>query len=368
MNLIGSLASLAMVVCSAVAADTQTAEDSALLVDPSLNRAENECLGLQAQALLGLAEETLERHPPGLPEPPERALTLHLLDAVLHDAYAPQRAPVREFFHNRIRVAADQIASTAVGEGARLWKLYNHGFVVRTASVTIAFDLTRARLWRSEGFELPDSLATAIADQCDALFISHRHGDHADEWVAQAFLDQDKPVVAPPEVWRDRPIHARLTHLDRIPHRLQGLAVQDGGLELQVVVFPGHQGPDIENNVSLVFLPEGISVAHFGDQWDGGNDFDWIDQVGARHRVDVMLPNCWTSDIARTVKGFDPELVITGHENEMGHSIDHREPYWLTYQRRIGSDRFGGSRLIGYDNPLLVMTWGESYHYMPGTQ
>jgi hypothetical protein len=79
----------------------------------------------------------------------------------------------------------------------------------------------------------------------------------------------------------------------------------------------------------------------------------------------VILPNCWTTDIARAVRGFDPELVITGHENEMGHTIDHREPYWLTYQRQTGSDRSGGSRLVGYDKPLLVMTWGESYHYLP---
>jgi len=33
----------------------------------------------------------------------------------------------------------------------------------------------------------------------------------------------------------------------------------------------------------------------------------------------------------------------------------------------IGSDRFGGSALVGYDKPLLVMTWGESYHYQPPT-
>ncbi len=75
------------------------------------------------------------------------------------------------------------------------------------------------------------------------------------------------------------------------------------------------------------------------------------------------MPNCWTSDIVRVVKGFNPALVITGHENEMGHTIDHREPYWLTYQRREGSDRFGGSSELGYNTPLILMTWGESYHY-----
>jgi hypothetical protein len=49
----------------------------------------------------------------------------------------------------------------------------------------------------------------------------------------------------------------------------------------------------------------------------------------------------------------------------MGHTIDHREPYWLTYQRRSGSARFGGDPDVGYETPLVLMTWGESYHYEP---
>ena len=115
----------------------------------------------------------------------------------------------------------------------------------------------------------------------------------------------------------------------------------------------------------IVFTPEDISFVQTGDQWDGGNDFDWIDAVGQHHRVDVLMPNCWSMDIVRLIQGFDPQLVITGHENEMGHTIDKRVPYWLTYERKTGSDSYGGSRTEGYDKPLVVMTWGESYHYKP---
>ena len=89
-----------------------------------------------------------------------------------------------------------------------------------------------------------------------------------------------------------------------------------------------------------------------GDQ-SNNDDFEWIDEVSKNHSVDVLLPNCWTTDIVRVTRGFKPALIITGHENEMGHTIDHRE----------GSDRFGGSRDVGYDTPLILMTWGESYHY-----
>jgi hypothetical protein len=52
------------------------------------------------------------------------------------------------------------------------------------------------------------------------------------------------------------------------------------------------------------------------------------------------------------IRGFSPKLVITGHENELGHSVDHREPFWLTYDRLHESPA-----------PFLMMTWGESFHY-----
>jgi L-ascorbate metabolism protein UlaG (beta-lactamase superfamily) len=332
------------------------------LVDPSLTLAENQHLDAQAQALLTAVDATLQRHTPALPEPSERRLALLTLDAVLHDEYAPSRPPVQAFLERRIARAVEQIVSTRIRSGARIWKMYNHGFVVRTASVTFAFDLVSARNVGSDGFRIPDELIEQLAEQCDALFISHRHSDHADELVARAFLGRGKPVVAPPEVWQGRPIHSRLTHLKRVAHEKQVLLVKNGAQRLRIACYPGHQGASIENNVPLVFTPEDLSFAQFGDQ-SNSDDFAWIDRVRDHHEVDVLLPNCWTTDIVRAVAGFDPAVVITGHENEMGHTIDHREPYWLTYKRRSGSARFGGDPDVGYETPLLLMTWGESYHY-----
>ena len=336
----------------------------ARLIDPSLTLAANLHVDAQAEALLATIDATLQRHTPALPEPSERRLALLTLDAVLHDEYAPSRPPVQAFLERRIARAVEQITRTQVRSGARIWKLYNHGFVVRTRSVTFAFDLVSGRNVGSDGFRIPDALVEQLADQCDALFISHRHGDHADELVAQTFLDRGKPVVAPTQVWEGRPIHARLTHLKRVAHELQALPVQGGARRLRVVGYPGHQGASIENNVPLVFTPENLSFGHFGDQ-SNNDDFAWIDTVADHHEVDVLLPNCWTTDIVRAVDGFDPAVVITGHENEMGHTIDHREPYWLTYERRSGSARFGGDPDVGYQAPLVLMTWGESYHYEP---
>lgn len=308
----------------------------------------------QDKITLNMVDEALAKYPPSLNEPLERRMAMLMLDGVLHEEKAAHRTSVQKFLQERITLSVNQMQQSIVKEGAKIWKLYNHGFVIRTASVTIGFDIVRAHSAKAEGFIITDELMKKVIEQCDALFISHRHGDHADSWVAQAFIDQDKPVVAPPEVWQSQPIHEEITHLKRESHIVQHLKIQKGKQNLSVVNYPGHQGSSIENNVPLVFTPEGMSFVQTGDQSGPSTDWEWIDEVGASNKVDVLFPNCWTPDIHRMVKGFQPQLVITGHENEMGHTIDHRESNWLTY-----------TRLKGSTTPFLLITWGESYHYLP---
>jgi len=308
----------------------------------------------QDKITLDIVVQALTKYPPSIAEPLERKMAMLMLDGVLHEEQAAHRPSVQKFLIDRIELVAKELQRTKVKEGAMIWKLYNHGFIVRTASVTFAFDLVRAHSAKAEGFVIANELMQQVIDQCDALFISHRHRDHGDILVAQSFIDQDKPVVAPPEVWQDQPIHKNITHLKREPHTLQVLQIQNGKQKLKVVNYPGHQGSDIENNVPLVLTPEGMSFAQTGDQSGPSGDWNWIDQVGFHNRVDILFPNCWTPQIHRMVKGFQPQLVITGHENEMGHTIDHRESNWLTY-----------TRLKGAPAPFLLVTWGESYHYIP---
>ena len=90
-------------------------------------------------------------------------------------------------------------------------------------------------------------------------------------------------------------------------------------------------------------------------------DYEWIDQVAKHHKVDVLMPNAWTMDILRIAKGFNPKLVMPGHEIEMGHTVWDRLPYWgddayleLTYEK-LKKSKY----------PVLAAVWGESYHYIP---
>lgn len=335
-------------------------------VDPNLNAREDAYLNRQANAFLEQAQLTLSKLPPQYPEPRERFQALLLLDAVLHDVHAAQRLPVQHFFRSRMETALRELETSRVDQGARIWKLYNMGFIVRTRTATVAFDLVRGSSARCPEFALPSEIMERFVAQCDALFISHRHGDHVDEGVARAFFAQGKPVVAPPQVWAGKPFHSSITHLKREANLEQTLPIQKGSRELKVVIFPGHQMEEVENNVSLVIMPEGLSFAHLGDQINEGAfmpDYAWINQVAKRHHVDVLLPPCWTNELLRIAEGFHPELVLPGHENELGHPIDDRVPFWgdsqflqLTYPE-LKRSHF----------PVIVMAWGESIGYRPGT-
>jgi len=331
-------------------------------IDTTLNKTQNIFLNTQAEAFLSQVNNVISKYPPDYPESEARKSALLLLDAVLHDLYASHRPPVQSFLKSRIKKAIDEIENTKITSGACIWKLYNHGFVIKTKSVTLGFDLVSGIDVNVKGFTIPDEDIRRLVSQCDVLFVSHLHDDHAEESVAQFFIDQGKPVVAPKEVWKDKSIYTHITHLERVPHTEQTLLIQNKKQNLKVVVYPGHQGLDIENNVYLVSTPEGLSFSQMGDQ-SNNDDFEWIDKVGSNHAVDVLMPNCWTNNIVRVAKGFNPRLIITGHENEMGHTIDHREPYWLTYQRKNGLYKPDGIMDIGYDTPLIIMTWGESYLY-----
>ena len=333
-------------------------------IDPGLNEKEDAYMTRQAAALLDSARATLREHPPRYPEPEQRRLALLVLDGVFHDKYAAYRKPVQEFFRSGFQRVIANMTDTPVTDGAMIYKLYNMAFVVRTPGATIAFDLTRGGSAKAPGFTLPDDLMKQLVDQCDVLFISHRHGDHTDKVVAQMFIDAGKPVVAPPQVWADEPIGQTVTRLEREAHTLQTLPIKGGQAELKVVVYPGHQMRETENNVTLVFMPDGMSFCHLGDQINEGDfmeDYAWIDEVAKHHRVDVFMPNCWTNELYRIVQGIDPKLVLPGHENELGHPVDDRVPYW-------GDEEFlnlTNRQLRESSYPLIVMTWGEWFHYVP---
>ena len=330
--------------------------------DPQLSQEDNDYLDRQAKVFLDTVQSILSKYLPAIPENRERGIAKLLMDAVFHERYAAFRKPVQLFFHARVNKVIKELEETTVQEGVRIWKIYNMGFIARTKTVTLAFDLVSGITSGSQDFAMNPDEIDRIVRQCDALLITHYHQDHAEKSIAERFIESGLPVLAPEQVWANDPVHSKILHPDRTADKTQKLKLKNNTLD--IVVYPGHQWRSIDNNVYLVKTPEGITLAHTGDQINEGDfmiDYDWIDEVAKNHHVDVLMPIAWTMDIFRIVKGFNPELVLPGHELELGHTVWDRLPYW-------GDDEYlklNYLELKASKYPVVVMIWGESYQYYP---
>ena len=228
----------------------------------------------------------------------------------------------------------------------KIYKIYNDGFVARAKSVTIAFDVVRGAL-KGEPIVSNEQI-TAIVDKCDVLFLTHNHSDHVDRYVVDMFIAAGKPVVAASEILQGV---EGVTHYRSESDILDVTVALKNGEELAVKIYPGHQS-EMMCNVYAVTTPDGLTVVQTGDQYNK-EDFWWISKVKEQKpAIDALLINCWSMDIAEAIKGFNPRYVLTGHENEMGHTIDHREAFWLTFQK-----------LQPVEHDYVVMAWGEWFEF-----
>ena len=292
-------------------------------------------------------DDTLNRHPPALPEPDARRRALLMLDEPLHVRSAPNEPALNAFLNRRIERAVREIETEVVTRGMTLWKLYNHGFVIKTPMITLGFDLHQGGF---ESFHIETARFDRILQATQALFVSHDHMDHADAYAIPRMVALGKPVIVPYGLWEGDPLYPTLIKPERHWTLENRLTLDDSTVTFRV--FPGHQGTELLNNVTLVELPDGLTVMHTGDQSYAEDFAVWIDRVRDLFAVDVLLPNCWSTDLPRLIRGVDPGLVITGHENEMTHTMDHRESFSKTYRH-----------LADVRTPAPVLAWGERYHY-----
>ncbi|MFA6271468.1 MAG: hypothetical protein WC657_09795, partial [Candidatus Paceibacterota bacterium] len=170
--------------------------------DPQLSQKDNDYLDRQAAVFLDTVKAVLAKYPPVVKEGKERSYAKLLLDAVFHEKFAAFRKPAQDFFHTQNGKLIKELETAKITRGARIWKIYDMGFIVRTKTITIAFDLVSGITSGSKDFALSDEMVDNLVKQCDILFISHKHADHAEKAVAARFIAAGKPVVSPEQVWR----------------------------------------------------------------------------------------------------------------------------------------------------------------------
>ena len=295
----------------------------------------------QTARTLDLVDKALVEFPPITGNGTTRRLALYNVDAILHNTTFDKSEPLMGYVESRMQQVIDGLKAPLDAEMS-IYKLYNHGFIVCTQSATVAFDMVMGSTYQL----IPDNLMEQLVDLCDILFLSHKHRDHVDPGVVKMFTDRGKQVVAPDEAL---PENKEITHFRK--EQIADLNINLPKAKLSVKVLPGHQ-EELQNNIYVITTPENLTFVQTGDQYHG-EDVPWIANVKKDiPEVDVLLINCWAMELKTHVDGFSPKLVITGHENEMGHTIDHREAYWMSY---LKLDE------LGY--PYSLMTWGEHYSY-----
>ena len=145
----------------------------------------------QTARALDLVNQALQEYPPMVGNVTPRRLALSNLDAILHNTIFDKSEPLMQFVSTRIQQVIAGLQAPLQSDMA-IYKLYNDGFIVRTQSATVAFDMVMGSTYQY----IPDELMAQLVDQCDILFLSHNHRDHVDPGVVKLFTDRGKQVVA----------------------------------------------------------------------------------------------------------------------------------------------------------------------------
>ncbi|MBN1782376.1 glycoside hydrolase family 88 protein [bacterium] len=280
-------------------------------------------------------------------DPLLRRACIERIDDLIYDTYPPINPHAERAYRTMVFKAIMEIKHTAVTQGAVVWHIQNHGFVVKTSSLTLGFDLYD--YYNYQEFSI-------LADLIDVYFISHEHRDHFSALLIDAMHALGKPVVGPAELPNSPNFQNVSIHMNA-----------GDNLTIAGCTVTAYDGGDHAVPVRLyeVVTPDGLKLMHTGDK-------EYTTGLPAVSGIDILMFDAWISvpagertdetrseGIRTIVNLYQPEVAIAGHTMELGHLqyISPAQPAWLLYQNAYAAD--DGSILSEYRIPA----WGERYQY-----
>jgi len=257
------------------------------------------------------------------------------IDQIILGGYPPLDPGTTEFMRSLVTKAMQDIRNEIVNEGATVWQIYNHGFVVKTSSVCFGIDLYNYN--HHSYFK-----STELAPLLDAVFVTHEHHDHFSPVLITEMNRLGKPVVGPAEV--------NIIGLSEIMH-----AGEQKNIASLIVKahFGLHSVPALQYEITT---PEGIKILHTGDNQTS----ETIPEIPD---VNILLLNAWVNESGNTshiygarkaIEKVKPDVCLPGHILELGHLGG---GYIVPY-----SDVFKVPE-TGLSSDFCVLAWGERYHF-----
>jgi hypothetical protein len=256
------------------------------------------------------------------------------IDELVTGSYSKQQDEIYKFYRLMLEKAMIEINNEKVESGATVWQIYNHGFIVKTPSVLLAFDL-----YDYYGCAHLKELAGLL----DVMFITHNHTDHLSPELEQEMVKLNKPVI--------RSVNSSVTHASTT------INVGDSINEVKLLVTQHTGLHSIAIQMFEVVTPEGIKIFHTGDNQTS-------ETLPVVNNVDILLLNAWVNESGWTssiegsrnaINKIKPKVTLPGHILEIGHVLS--AGYVVTYSEVFMVNE------IDLGCEYYVLMWGERYHF-----
>ncbi len=294
--------------------------------------------GILAQDLtLNEVRDKLLANPPVYGDSSIRRTCFSVLDEKFKSESAGWDPAIEDFYNGMLENVVSDISNPCSGL-AVIYKMYNHGFIVKLQDMIIAFDLVPGMItW--------DLIPQEVLERIDVLLVSHVHSDHFNSTILDQVINLGGTVIIPEEI--NYPGATKLAANDSIIISGVKIIAHDGLHSVPVRIYE-------------VTSPLGIKIMHTGDNQTSETLPENIEDL------DILLLNSWVNESSGDISNITgmynclqklkPSLMIPGHCNELWHSPSQRYAYdsvFVLQERHM------------LPSEVRVMAWCEKTIYKP---
>ena len=209
------------------------------------------------------------------------------------------KEPILYAYRLAFEKVLQEVKTTKVKKGtASIWLLYNMGFVIKTPSGCF-------------GIDVEHRLADQLAPYLDFLYITHNHGDHANQKLMAAMKQLGKPIVTNFDIENSPYFSSTAT------------SYKIGNFTLRTDISDHLRSPDLPNFVSVVRVDCGEDTGNFSLLHCGDSGFDPKRFKNVDGPVDLVVLR-WGATRENDILGlgegqFQTKYAFLSHLIEMRH-------------------------------------------------